>query len=653
MERRKFMRYSVAAAITLPGIVSFSGCGGGGGGGSTTTSLSAVDTQVVSISTLQSASSTLRTNVNTASSALLTSQTGVMLTSVEAYPSYLLFTKYPPLNPAITSWTNYLDYHTLTYSQTTSQITKLKASLRLFGNKQQTSGQAGLTLSSANVTGNAYLDGLLTVIADVLKGDITTAALDSLTLSLKLVKDGLTALLANDAVSGYAYVILTYLAIEKVMKYVEEKSLASLSFTTNTEILLSFTKLAVAALSALAIVSIESLKPTTPVSMALASTTTTLSVADEQKLKAFLQAATLQSQLVITLTSLIDNIMKNVTASTQSRIDALSTALDNQDGSYTLTDEDTALIASLKQQSLVLAGLGLVVKVLTSMYQTGLNANSGTDAGNLQADAETYAILFSDPINSYDTLFSTYISANFTQLFFGDATITQLLTDLASLNPSVPLASSLDLTSVTTNTLNTATSVETDAFSFASLLASLSYQFTSDTATQAATFTTHMADLAYQFTMKIENDAYNFAMTGMEYGYLFASRGEEVGLMADRILWMAVQIGQMADRIGEMADRIVYTEQLIVYTEMLILDFGLLIYGGMKQITNLMLMGMAIVFDRQWYTPTANDQIVTVISEMTKQMLENMKEYENTVLTNQISLREVTLKALNWIQGAY
>jgi hypothetical protein len=38
---------------------------------------------------------------------------------------------------------------------------------------------------------------------------------------------------------------------------------------------------------------------------------------------------------------------------------------------------------------------------------------------------------------------------------------------------------------------------------------------------------------------------------------------------------------------------------------------------------------------------------------MTKQMLTNMKEYENTVLSNQVTLRETTLKALNWIQGAY
>ena len=170
-----------------------------------------------------------------------------------------------------------------------------------------------------------------------------------------------------------------------------------------------------------------------------------------------------------------------------------------------------------------------------------------------------------------------------------------------------------------------------------------------------AGFATNMAAMAYDFTMKMENDAYNFATLGMTYGYLFASQGESVGLMADRILFMSVQIGQMADRIGEMADRIVYTEQLIVYTEMLIQNFGLMMYGGMGTISNTMLTGLAIIFDRQWYTPTstANDPIVASITATTSQMLTNMQQYEMAVLANQNTLRQTTLGALNWIQGAY
>jgi len=204
-------------------------------------------------------------------------------------------------------------------------------------------------------------------------------------------------------------------------------------------------------------------------------------------------------------------------------------------------------------------------------------------------------------------------------------------------------------TNFSTQAATFASDTESDAYTFADMMANLSFNFSAQTETDAYNFATHMADLAYGFTMKIEDDAYNFAFQGMEWGYLFASRGEEVGLMADRILWMAVQIGQMADRIGEMADRIVYTEQLIVYTEMLILDFGLLIYGGMKMITNLMLTGMALVLDREWYTPTAEDQILTLIGGTMSQMMENMQAYALAVLANQNVLRETTLSAMEWV----
>jgi hypothetical protein len=188
--------------------------------------------------------------------------------------------------------------------------------------------------------------------------------------------------------------------------------------------------------------------------------------------------------------------------------------------------------------------------------------------------------------------------------------------------------------------------VEDDAFVFASELASFFYEFTAQTEGDASEFAIHMADLAYQFTMDIENDAYTFAMTGMEYGYLFASRGEEVGIMADRILWMAVQIGIMADRIGEMADRIVYTEQFIVYSEILILDFGLLIYGTIKQITNLILTGMALILDREWYDGESEDLVLDAITGNVNVMLENMNIYSLAVLDNQSDLRQLTLDSL-------
>ena len=117
--------------------------------------------------------------------------------------------------------------------------------------------------------------------------------------------------------------------------------------------------------------------------------------------------------------------------------------------------------------------------------------------------------------------------------------------------------------------------------------------------------------------------------------------------MADRILWMAVQIGVMADRIGEMADRIVYTEQLIVYTEILILDFGILIYGFGTQISNTMLMGLALIFDREWYTPESNSIVLDSINSNIAVMLANMNEYSLAVLEHQNDLRDSTLEALD------
>lgn len=167
-----------------------------------------------------------------------------------------------------------------------------------------------------------------------------------------------------------------------------------------------------------------------------------------------------------------------------------------------------------------------------------------------------------------------------------------------------------------------------------------------------------LATYAYNFTMDIEDDAFEFAMQGMEYGYLFASQGEDVGVMADRILWMAVQIGVMADRIGEMADRIVYTEHLIVYTEMLIVDFGILIYGVIKQISNSMLMGLALVLDREWYGDVAIEQansedvILTTIGSNMSTMLANMNTYSLAVLDNQLALRESTQVAIETIDFA-
>jgi hypothetical protein len=671
LERRNFLRYSVAAAVALPGMVSLTGCGGGGGGGSsptTTSALSVVDTEVSKISVLQNSFDVPPSG--TTSSLMLTSAStstetvNLMLTSASNTISSDLFSKFQAgalkLNNYSTSnyssfepnvyvdqsavWVNYLANHDLAYTQAKDQLAKLKAGLRLYGYKKSTSTISGIQ-ASATVGTNTALDAALatfnTAIVNFKALNFGAVALDSLTLSVQ------GALLVFDALkgstNGYSYITLALSAIEGLLKWIETKSLASFSFVTRTDIALSMAKLSIAVMSVMAIASLEKVKQST---VALNGAVAGMSTQDEQKLSAFLQSVSLQSQLVLTLTYFINGVMGNISTATQARADALAIAIADPNEVYTLTTEDRILIDQLKQQSIVLAAVGLVMKTLVGFYQSGFSAVASTDA--LQADAQTYALLFTNPISSYDTIFSGFTSTNFASLFANNTTIQQLMTQLATLNPTIALTVPTDAPAATT-------SAEVGVASFTSQLLSglATGSFPSNTATQAALFTNNMAEMAYNFSMTGMGYAYNFAMTGMNYGYLFASRGEEVGLMADRILWMAVQIGQMSDRIGEMADRIVYTEQLIVYTEMLILDFGLLIYGGMKQISNTMLMGMAIVFDRQWYTPSTSDPILTVISDMTKQMLTNMQEYELTVLDNQNKLRETTLKALNWIQGAY
>jgi hypothetical protein len=659
MERRKFLRCSMAAAMTLPGIIAFSGCGGGGGDSSApATSLSTSDQQVVAISSAQSLNDSTHTELNSTSADLLVGTSvsaapalaGLMRSAAQtSTPTSPLFTDYAinntnPINAAdqylqLSDWNDKLANHNLAYMQATAQITKLKASLRLYGYKQSTT-QAGILQAGAlqapqlSSSETPLFISVFTAAVNSFKqsATITSGTINLLTGAIKTLFEAL-----KSYETSYSLIVLAFNAIEDILKWIQAKAISNINLSTNTDIILSISKMAVAAISVLGIVGLENLKA--PVNAA-PSRVSALTEDEEAELTAFLEGTKLQSQLILTLTAFVNGVMENIVASTTARADELILELNDPDNAGGLDPLNDPLVTSLKQQSFMLAAVGLVMKVLVDFYNAGLS--STTNETQLEGDAQTYSALFANPISAYDTIFAGFTSENFSALFSNSTTISQLLTDLNISNPNLDI-------SVTDEALAATAAAEESIFATASTIATPGL----DLATQAVDFTTHMADLAYQFTMKIENDAYTFAMQGMEYGYLFASRGEEVGLMADRILWMAVQIGQMADRIGEMADRIVYTEQLIVYTEMLILDFGLLIYGGMKQITNLMLMGMAIVFDREWYTPSESDPIVTVISQMTQQMLADMHVYQLAVLENQNTLRQTTLGALDWIQGEY
>ncbi|CAB1127834.1 conserved protein of unknown function [Candidatus Hydrogenisulfobacillus filiaventi] len=131
----------------------------------------------------------------------------------------------------------------------------------------------------------------------------------------------------------------------------------------------------------------------------------------------------------------------------------------------------------------------------------------------------------------------------------------------------------------------------------------------------AERFARHGLDLSYAFARHGMDLGYAFARHGMDLGFRFAAKGEAVGPMADRVLFMAVQIGVMADRIGEMADRIgemadrilfmadriagfgdriVYESQLVIYTEQLVVHESVLIQETARLVSRTLLALLAL-----------------------------------------------------------
>ena len=641
-KRRSFLKLSALTALAMQTPFLFTGCGGGGGGsgGGSSASATGLDAQLAAISAQQAQNDTLHQQSSNSSATTVgatqpyPSQTAVALATPEPTYSPTLFTAFAastlklninPLNqtsgsitttyplandlylPQASVWSEYVSANKTAYDKATAQLNNLKMALTKYGQKTGVVAQSSTVVAQTSLTLTSVDTSSLTTAINAFKAlnlstvtiDVFAVAVDGLILAIDAVVFLIQALMTNNAVSGNAAAVVAFNAIEGILKWIESNSvnaLTNVNLTTTGGIIAGIAKISVVALSALSIANLQKIQNTVTTSSqtSVASVTT-----DQQQILAFLAANQVQSQLILTLSTWVQNIMTN-------NVNSVSTLVSNVNGdpSYTLTTADTALIASLKQQSTVLSVLGLVMQALVYMY------SSNTDATQLGSDAQSNVNIVANP----DTNFTSYIN--------GVISGTTTNTDIASV--------------------------------ITALFSALNSSATSPTSTPSG-FVTDMATMAYNFTMKIENDAYNFATLGMTYGYLFASQGESVGLMADRILFMSVQIGQMADRIGEMADRIVYTEQLIVYTEMLIQNFGLMMYGGMGTISNTMLTGLAIIFDRQWYTPTstANDPIVASITATTSQMLTNMQQYEMAVLANQNTLRQTTLGALNWIQGAY
>lgn len=199
-----------------------------------------------------------------------------------------------------------------------------------------------------------------------------------------------------------------------------------------------------------------------------------------------------------------------------------------------------------------------------------------------------------------------------------------------------------------------ASKTENDAFSFTQDTRDKAYDFTSKTEDDAFEFATKMEDDAYQFVSKMADDAYHFASDGMNYGYMFASQGEELGPMADRVLWMASEIGLMADRIGEMSDRIVHTEHLIMNMSVMILNFGLLIDGTIKTIAEAGLNAIGIIYDKESMPELkSSTKHIDLIGKNVELILTQQHEYDLKVLDNQKELRETTISALDKIALEY
>jgi len=198
-----------------------------------------------------------------------------------------------------------------------------------------------------------------------------------------------------------------------------------------------------------------------------------------------------------------------------------------------------------------------------------------------------------------------------------------------------------------------ASHTENDAFSFAQDTRDDAYNFAWKTEDDAFSFASKMEDDAYNFVSKMADDAYQFASKGMDYGYMFTTQGEELGPMANRILWMASEIGLMSDRIGEMADRIVHTEHLIINMSVNILNFGLLIDGTIKTLTEAGLNAMGMVFDKEVTPLQSTTKHIELIGQNIQTILQQQHEYDMKVLDTQKELRQITISALDKLSNDY
>jgi len=654
MDRREFLTLAskLAAATALP--ASLYGCGGSGGSSASTgATTSSVDTKVASINTQQTEidvkNSELSSDLNSdlvespaTSQSLLRNAESDSMSMAQFFatrtPNMFIGLDNSDIKPypqahyldagsnstGAEFWQNAINSHDQAYKDYQQQTTKLLATLRLFDAKNSEfvntnppqTNSANIRASSVEVDEEAqsYLNS------------INGFSLPENLLTSSGLLAGLTTLLVN--ITSYlvntsfiqALLDATLGLISKALEAVKATSLEDLQFDSRNNILLSFAKMSVASAAVLGLKNINDV--------------------DSQNENDFVQTNVSSTDVLNKLTlkwlSLAQGLVnETVTASTNKISD-----YGDQEASF--DGADATIKTQLQTGSSIMAMTSLAIKSVYNNFAEQAEDVTNTATGFTGTTAEEFKPLFTSSSNSYDQL----VTDNSSGLLVNRTELTEQLGYQESsivVRTATPASSSTEADEI---------------YEFAQELASVETSINPNTATPSLSLTEQLAKYAFDFTMDIEDDAYNFAMQGMEYGYLFASRGEEVGVMADRILWMAVQIGVMADRIGEMADRIVYVSQLIVYTEILILDFGILIYGVIKQISNSMLMALALILDREWYGDVAIEQassedvVLSTIGANVTQMLSNMNEYSQAVIDNQRVLRESTQSAINTIDFA-
>ncbi|MBN2864430.1 MAG: hypothetical protein JXK16_00320 [Thiotrichales bacterium] len=660
MDRREFLTLTskLAASAAIPATLY--GCGGGSS--SSVESLSSVDARVVDINTQQATIDSTNGSLNTAltndliGSNSASSSSLIRATNVAGTISDFFATRTPSLyfttggnnvfndghyldSSATLSgtefWQKAIDSHDQAFLDYKQQTEKLKAALRIFDAKNVSGTQSNVSTASVRSVSSANTRAESSGLADVLDqiiGYIGTNLINAL-LSTSTVTTIVNALIAinNYLVSNaFTQSVLSevFTALSGLLDGIKEDSLNGLSFANKNQILLSLSKISVASAAVLANKRISELETTQNEDEFVESQLFSTDVLNKLSLKWLALGQSLVNSTVQTTTGKID--------------EAVAMGEYTGEGDNMVADEEAS--NSLFQTSAILSMTSLAMKTVFGNVSGQLDEEVVTNTGfETSSAADLYRPIFTSTRNSYDqelqanaVSLSSATEAGYQQ----ELNISSVST--ASILPDAEMPQSTDENAET-------------IYSYAAEIASVGTEVTD---LSDLNFAELLATYAYNFASDTESDAFEFAMQGMEYGYLFASQGEDVGIMADRILWMAVQIGVMADRIGEMADRIVYMSQLIVYTEILIVDFGILIYGVIKQISNSMLMALALILDREWYGDVATEQassedvILTTIGANVTQMLTNMNEYSLAVLDNQSVLRESTQSAIDTINFA-